>query len=474
MPLNKLFANNIWAIASLLIVVLAGIICSHLVPTQTYAAIEGMTPYPWFFWVVSCTLLAIPLVCFLFSDEYKRGHWEEKLLWLSIALLATSTVHRPRLYIDLQVLFFIATVTYIIFHKPFTFNRPRALEWLIIAYLIWNVISLSWSHCPRFGGKLLNNMVPLLVYPLCFSFFRLKKEVVSRILLVLWQATLIAVTMSLVCACYEMRVLGLPITDLLTTHKQDFHNAEWLIIHYAYQMAFSWSGAEHPSYNAIWVIGAMISGFYLYKEKLLSALNGIVGTGLMVLLLCIIQSRIGVVMSAVTIACGIYYLSSHKKLCLGIYGLGILLAIVVAWMYPSLWQGFLSDPTRAQLFQIDYQYLTQDPWIGAGIGGMTSEHMCAMIPDFPFPQFEHWYPHNQLIGDWIQTGIVGLLLSLALYVGALVYAIRQKRFTAMVFIICMGLFSIIEMPFYMLSGITLITLYCCLFLCRLEPKNDKA
>jgi len=460
------------SIIALIVVILSGIIFSYIQPTHSFAITKEGYHYPWFFWLITCTLLVLPLIGLIRSNEFQQALWPERMLILSIAMLAVSTVHQPRLYIDIQALFYICIVLYMIFHRPFTYNHLNAVHYIIWVYLGWNVLSLCWSQCPSYGLTLLNRMIPLLLYPLCFCFFRLKQSVWQRILLTFWYGVMIATMMTIVCAFYEIRVMGFPITDLFTSQKLTFYNSDYSIERFAYQMAFAWSGADHPSYNAIWMIAGLIVTLYLAKQKMISACNSITSIALILFAIVIIQSRIGVVMGALSVACGIVYLAENKKRVLYAYAALALCAGVYLCVDPSILLGFLHDPTRHTMFQMDYCYLSQQYALGSGIGGMTREHLCSVIPDFPYLLEEHWYPHNQLIGDWMQTGIIGLMLSLGLYVSTLVTAIRRRSFTAILFLLCMGLHTCIEMPLRFLTGVTLVTLYCCLFLVTLEPAPD--
>jgi len=472
MQIHQPIKHYLPALIALIVIILSGILFSHIQPTHSFAVTKEGYHYPWFFWLITCPLLALPLIEFIRSNEFQQALWPERVLWLSITMLAISTVHKPRLYIDMQALFYISTVLYMIFHRPFTYNHLHAVHYIILAYLGWNVLSLCWSQCPSYGATLLNRMMPLLLYPACFLFFRLNTATLQRILLAFWQAAMIAIVMTIVCAFYEISAFGFHISDLFNTGKQFFYNADNTIERFAFQMAFAWSGADHPSYNAIWIISALVVTFYLYKAKVLSIWNMAVGIGLILLVIIIIQSRIGIVMSALIIPCGIVYLVENKKRVLYTYAVLGLCAGIYLCINPNLLSDFLNDPTRHTMFQMDYYYLSQQYALGSGIGGMTREHLCSVIPNFPYLLDEHWYPHNQLIGDWMQTGIIGLLLSLALYVSTLVAAIRRRRFTAILFLLCIGLHACIEMPLRFLSGVTMVTLYCCLFLVTLEPAPD--
>ena len=93
-----------------------------------------------------------------------------------------------------------------------------------------------------------------------------------------------------------------------------------------------------------------------------------------------------------------------------------------------------------------------DLWLGAGLGGMTSEHLTQAISGFEFAEYAHFYPHNQFLGDAMQGGIIGLILSVALMVAFLVTTLYRRNYWMLLFGISILLFMLIEMPFRFLSG----------------------
>jgi len=139
-------------------------------------------------------------------------------------------------------------------------------------------------------------------------------------------------------------------------------------------------------------------------------------------------------------------------------------------------RSFAADPVRDGLVRVATDYLRIDPWKGCGLGGMTYDYVSSVVGyEFKswWPQFDYvsFYPHNQFLGDWMQSGIAGLVLLCAMVVSLFYESIRQRNFIAFVYFLVVLVIMQIEMPFHILSGTTIIAFLSCFFLCRQTPSE---
>ena len=80
------------------------------------------------------------------------------------------------------------------------------------------------------------------------------------------------------------------------------------------------------------------------------------------------------------------------------------------------------DDVRKMHYSAAFEAIKENTWLGTGIGGMTKYiNKDNPIYTSPISTFwaGHYHPHNQAIGDLMQTGILGLLSIVSLIVYSL-------------------------------------------------------
>lgn len=184
--------------------------------------------------------------------------------------------------------------------------------------------------------------------------------------------------------------------------------------------------------------------------------------------------------SLITLFGVIYVLRHHKYALWSTLSILGLISLCVGITQIDLLRSIYSDPARLSLVKISSDYLHADPWKGCGLGGMTYEYLESVIGyEFKswWPQYAYattMYPHNQFIGDWMQSGIVGLIVSLGLVICGFYTAVKQHNYIGVAYIAAVFIFMLIEMPFHFLGGTTIIAFFLSLVLGkRLTPENDK-
>ncbi len=447
---------NFFALGCLLSIFLFYGLCLLFPPTANIA-IESV-PYSWQRWLLSLSIFSIPIILYIRTPSFRQASWYEKLLWFSIAALLVSLVHNPRCSLDAQILFFVGAFVYAIYNKPLFFQRPNYCHYIVWAYLLWNAVSLIWSGDRAYGLQLLNRLAPLLAYPICFLFFRLTHSTFTSLLKVFWQTCILACVMSFCCSIYQMLWMNQSIMDIFVLHK------ELIGPFYCCNILFSWSGAPHPSYNIIWILGGMISCIYLRESQIITRFEYLLSATFFSILVVLEQSRIGIIVILIAIIVGFFYqLRTHHKelICYSIAS--VFLAIGLFVFCNPIILDFIEDPIRIDLLNVACSYIKANPLLGSGIGGMTSANISSVVTDFAYSEFYHFYPHNQFLGDWMQSGVMGFLLVIALTICVLLRTIQKRNLLLLFFAIGIFLLMCIEMPLRFLSGVTRITMLVCLF-----------
>lgn len=396
---------------------------------------------------LSLFALLVPVVIFAYDTRTDKVPITERLLWMACAVLLACVVHNVRTLLDVELIFLVMVVIYLIKNKGKTFHSLSALHYLLIAYVIWNGISIMWSNNPSYGLHLLQRFVPLILFPICFQCFRVSKRIFFLLLKVFWQAAFIACLLSFCSSIYVLLYLDTSIFDIFTLHKAHIHG------YYCYNILYAWSAMPHPSYNAIWLLIATLTNIYLFEHKQISQTEYTIHWIVTILLVVLSQSRIGIVMEIIAFICWITYHLRFQKVVLAIIGSILFVGLLGAYLItPQIFEQFLGDPSRVKLLDVATYHIKLHPWLGCGLGGMTSEYLCATIPNFPFGQYPHFYPHNQFTGDWMQSGLPGMLLITSISIVFLIISIKKRNYPMIAFWLCLIPFMLIEMPLRFLYG----------------------
>ena len=143
------------------------------------------------------------------------------------------------------------------------------------------------------------------------------------------------------------------------------------------------------------------------------------------------QSRIGLIFSLFLIPCAILFFTWHKPAARwAVISIVVLSCIAASILIRPQIQSFKSDSVRTLMHELCWQYVQKKPWLGSGVGALNPVEMSqtigisywpniGTIPEdatvMNWPYRTKMLPHNQFIADWAQTGIIGFVLSIMLY-----------------------------------------------------------
>lgn len=417
-----------------------------------------------------CTLIFIPTIWLI-----RSGIWSNttstlrKALLLALSLFLLSTVFSIRLGINFGGLFLFMSALYGFFERKF--HKPTPILYLFWLYFLYQALSLSWTGDLHLGYYKLRTYFPFITIPLAFSCFILLREEIDSIILVFFRAAFLFVGLSLMCWVYESNRLGLPLTDWFVTHKDYFTTKS------CYEIVYCWTPYAHPTYNAIFYITAMVFGFYLVNTKSkTSKINKVELTVFIMacaVLIDITQSRIAFITMVMILLIGTAWINRKNQPILRAYlFISLCLGGFILIDFHSTIENFVSDPSRNQLYETAFAYIKSNYVLGTGIGGMPKvldSQEFAQSLGFPGAITGIGNPHNQFVGELVQTGLGGFII-LCLMIGYLYYdSVKKRNWILLAFLFSFLPIMIIEMPLTLFKGITyFVPLVCFLYQWRRE------
>lgn len=425
--------------------------------------------------IISFCFLAMPVIAYACTPEFLQLRWQAKFMAMGIALMLATIVFCPYAYLHAQILFFVFTGIDYFTRKDMRLKLPPLFYFACWIYVIWLAISMTWSQNASEATRYFNRLVPLASYSFTFMFIYLSEQNYRQLILLFWRVVCVACLLTIASGIYEAQRLGFDFSDFIQFKKTMILGTP------VYDFLYAWSGTGHPSFNALWLMAGLACSFFLVDRHCITRFELIISCLLILFVVIITQSRVGSVMwSLITLAGVIYVLRHHKYALWSTLSILGLISLCVGITQIDLLRSIYSDPARLSLVKISSDYLHVDPWKGCGLGGMTYEYLESVIGyEFKswWPQYAYsttMYPHNQFIGDWMQSGIVGLIVSLGWVVCGFYTAIKQHNYIGVAYIAAVFIFMLIEMPFHFLGGTTIIAFFLSLVLGkRLTPANGK-
>lgn len=427
--------------------------------------------YSFFYDTAIAILIVISSLWLLFYPAFKEANLETRFLYafLSIWILALNfTIH---LEWQTFILFALYAIYYGIRNKHF--RIPDFMFWLAVMYFAWHLISLLWMlEFSKGLNRLLFVYLLFLLVPIVFCLVEIKQNMRDTILLLFFRFMFVFVGISLCCWIAQSVHLNMPITDWFVIKKAAFNGVA------VYDYIFAWSNYYHPTYNAIAYLFALACGFYMWQRKLdilhVNTIELALYSCMSLVLVLITQSRIGIITWLLVFALGVVYLlRRHKKFI--IFGIVIssIMLIIAMFFASSFIESFFRDPVRVQNFDTAFAYIKTNYLYGTGVEGiraiMDSEEFAHSI-GYDFAHVGLANPHHQFVGDLMQTGLVGLLLSLAMTIYLFVISIKRRNYPLLVFMVIFFMIMQIEMPFYLPKG----TMYFLAFVFLLCPQSESS
>jgi hypothetical protein len=202
----------------------------------------------------------------------------------------------------------------------------------------------------------------------------------------------------------------------------------------------------------------------------------IFGIAIVLFLSVITQSRFMLLSwSIVNIVFILYYLRRSRKK--AIVFICVLVACVSLSVYfnPNSAKSLFWDDVRNMHYSVAFESIGENTLLGTGIGGMTKYiNKDNPVYDSIKNMWDgHYHPHNQVIGDFMQTGVLGLLSIVLIIIYLLYSSIKQRNILFFSFVLIYILLMSIEMPLMVDQGLYCFVFFISLFTARRYlNKND--
>jgi O-antigen ligase len=403
-----------------------------------------------YLWSIGFVILSLAVS--LFPTKAYIREKKDYLFFLPLAAFMAGSLHSVRIGIDLGTIFLICAVLYaLVKRRAFP---PRHYMWFLAAYFLCMAVSLIWSRNVPQGIHILRRCLPLVTFSIGWCMFELTQEQWERILLVFFRASLLFIIFSITTTLYISFSEHFSWWEFFGIQKHPVHG-----IWESYKWVYSWLPYNHPSYNAYGLVAGMICGQYLLRVKRISIPEAVFYALSLFLLLVLSQSRIGIVMYAITIPiAAVSFIQSPKWRKLYHYGVGAMIVVaLIGWVQVNT--VFSLDHPREHIYHVTVDFIRQNPVWGVGVGSLAE----TLQQDEICLREEYGNPHNQILGDWLQGGIPCLLAMLAMMGYLVYYAVRYRNQEMLLFVIITLLFMQIEMPLDIIKGLTTFVAFVHLF-----------
>lgn len=409
--------------------------------------------------VVILGIISLPLILILVSNkDFRQQPTTCKLLIISISLFVISLNFNLHFNYIFTCVFGTGLLIYFIFNRKY--YKPNTLHILLFVYTAINALSLLWTSDLKSGFYWLKLQMAFIYFPLAFCLFRLDRKQFDIILISIFRWMILFAVLSVCSWILQSRALEIPLSEAFIMSKHMFVG-----IYQPFDVVFAWSNFYHPTYISVTLMLGLSIGWYYALQNNVKGYELAFYTLIVLLIAILTQSRFMIVAwLLVNILFVVYMLKTKPKLQWVVIVIITLIAVFALAFYPDKIKNFFSDTVRIAHYKAAFEAIEDNPFLGTGLGGMTkyirAENLIYNTLDTS--DFNHYHPHNQIIGDIMQTGILGFLsiLSIIIYVSYL--CIRQKNQLLFCFFSVFFLLMIIEMPLMVENGIMCFAFMLCL------------
>lgn len=457
MVTTQLKSKRLWILPLVLTTIIAWIIFNKL----SFDIIELKNQKHIVIRLIIYTTIVSPIFFLQFSAQWKALLLHKKFLIASISFLLFAVNFRLQAAYQFSILLTISGLYY--FYKEKKIFKPNTFAILTVFYFLWSAISLIWTSDTNEGFRYLLILSPLLFISIAFSFFSFSKTDFDLIAVLIVRFVTFYVFLSLCSWVLQSNFLEFPLQNALGFEK--YYVGEFT----SYNIVFAWTDHMHPTYIALILMFSLGICWYYFSKKETSLQISIydfifilIGT---FILSSITASRFMQLMwLLVNVAGGLHLLHRNRKL----YAIGasvvLIVSIVSIFVFSKKIVHFFDDPVRECHYNAAEKGISENLLLGTGLGGMTDYINFENEAYEPLhvksaADFVHIHPHNQIIGDLMQSGVIGLTLILLIIITISVYSYKYRNWLLLVYTIMFLILMNIEMPLMYGNGIFIFAVF---------------
>lgn len=300
----------------------------------------------------------------------------------------------------------------------------------ILFLLLFSIVLTSFFYSSNMNNtiKEVKNLLPLLIFPLLFSYIKLKDKQIIFIL--------------------KSFILGCLVAFFVSIGSQLFHyfNSQEYSFHYSKFVAILWM---HPTYLSIYLNFGILVSYYLVIRKNISLRYFVFAISVFIIFILLLSARMQIINSVIVFAfIFIHFLKNNFSLKVFFSLLLIPLFILIFALNN---QKTIDRFTYIQNFNYKLESTKNTDWngvnvrlaiwecatglikenivFGVGVGDENEELLKAFKNrNFNFAHNLNYVAHNQYIQFLISNGIIGLFSYLAIFIYSFCYAIRNRHF----------------------------------------------
>lgn len=457
------FINRYFSPLLLLLTIVVSVICYILkLPIDIWYLMEA---YPTFYIVCYLIVLFFPLLFLVCSQMWKKtSDRYRKFLLFGLTGFLISTLYSIPISIYLAALFFISAIVYAI--KQQKIYKPNWLFYPFIIYFLVHLVSLSWSNDRAYGWSRLAIYVYFVAFPVAFLFFRLSKKEITTVLFVFFRSTLVMSCVSICVWAFNTSRIDVPFVRWFYFQKGAI--GKTLSSHYT----LDWLGFDHPTFVMIGLCTAAIVALFIYFSdrkkaiRLVRWFDVVIFLAIATVVSLFTVSRIGMLILLGIISFAIIWrLYYGKKILVIIVFLIGIVTIFLAFMYLPKLRMISNDVERGRLYEIAFVEIEKTPFWGTGVGGMVKViHAARTEDEVDRGVLINKHPHNQFVGDWLQTGLLGLLALFGMLISLFYLSARYRNGMLLAFLLMFLPNMLVDMPFIGFKGTVQFVPFVCLLL----------
>lgn len=360
---------------------------------------------------------------------------------LVFILFAGTLLYKP-LMMQIMVLFISVCIVYAIIRK--STPKIHTFYYFILIYIGYEIIGMIWSINREAGLHLLNKNIVLLLIPIAFGCLGLKVDQKKLTMLMLFRFCMIFVLAGVLSYLFQVTYVHESLLAGLKLNKNYLNMVLPSLTHY--DLLLYWAYYTHPTFISFILSMTAIFGFYLYDDKSMvnkvSILELIIYIGSTMLLIILLQSRLGMILFMLSTITGIVWsVRRHKKTFWALLSALFVSTIAGGAVVLKYKSEYFFDEPRYRMFFRTMSYIKEHLYWGTGTGGMRN-----IIIEFA-------NPHNQFYGEVLHLGIFGGAILLLMMCMLGYYSFHEKSFLLIVFFASYCLLMMVEMPLQVQKGI---------------------
>jgi O-antigen ligase len=352
-------------------------------------------------------------------------------------------------------------------------NTKRVFKLLFLSFILfyaWQAVGLLYTSDIKLGLLNLFGRLSFLVFPVVLLSPGEKIKLKLKLLLRIYALS----SLVFILYCFEHALyMSVKINDGLYSFNVHPSGIPWLSYFYGADL----TNPQHPSYIAMYILLATFICYEAWFDrslKLKKRILWLVAGFVLLISQYFLSSRAGILISLILIPFYfIYRLSKFKKTRFAWVVVIILILAIMPLITKNQRVDYLlgkilnkhadyerKDDPRILIWKSAYNIVKDNVLLGVGIGDvrtvLTKEYL--RIGEVEMAK-ERLNAHNQFLGVLLESGIIGFLIFISVFMIMFYIALSERNLLYILFILMIFMFFLFESVLYRLAGVTFFSLF---------------